>query len=133
MDGETTMALRKLGEVLIAEGSITEAQLAAAIAEQERTGERLGEILLAARSVSRLNLANAFAEQHADARRPTAEAEPAPDVGPRPVAPEPELAGKLAQIDEVLARLASTTEEIGERLAALETLIPAISEALANR
>ena len=137
MDGKTTMALRRLGEVLIAEGSITAEQLAAAIAEQERTGKRLGEILLAARSVSRLNLANAFAEQHADARRPTATQQagpgPAPGSNESPgLAPgsDADLAGKLAQVDAVLARLESTTEELGGRLMALEALIPAISEAL---
>ena len=69
-NGETAVELRRLGEVLIAEGSITEAQLAAAIEEQERTGKRLGEILLATKSVSRLNLANAFAEQHAGCPAP---------------------------------------------------------------
>lgn len=125
MDGEATVELRRLGEVLIAEGSITEAQLAAAIEEQERTGERLGEILLATRSVSRLNLANAFAEQHADARRPGAPTAAAP-------AEEFDVARKLAQLEAVLARLVSATEEQGERLAALETLIPAISEALGS-
>ena len=143
MDGETTVALRKLGEVLIAEGSITAEQLAVAIAEQERTGERLGEILLASRSVSRLNLANAFAEQHADTRRPAtgrsertgpAGAGPGPDVSPGlTLGSEADLARKLAQMDALLARLASTTEELGGRLAALEALIPAISEALDSR
>jgi type IV pilus assembly protein PilB len=38
--------INKLGRDLMAEGSITEEQLAAALREQERTGERLGEILV---------------------------------------------------------------------------------------
>ena len=126
MDGETTVALRKLGEVLIAEGSITEEQLAAAIAEQERTGERLGEILLASRSVSRLNLANAFAEQHAGGRRPSTSQPASPDS-------DPDLAHKLAQMEARLTLLARMTDELGGRLAALEALIAAISEALDSR
>jgi hypothetical protein len=141
MDGESTMALRRLGEVLIAEGSITEEQLAAAIAEQERTGERLGEILLARRSVSRLNLANAFAEQHADARRsvtaqPTSadadrDAEPlASAYAGSAGASDGDLARKVAERDVLLAWLVSTAERLDARVSELEALIPAITEAL---
>ncbi len=118
-------AVRKLGELLIAEGAITQEQLTAAIAEHERTGERLGEILLARRSVSRLNLANAMTEQHTAGRLPTAAPGPSADPGP-----EPDLASKLAQVDALLARLVLTTGELDERLGALEALIPAISDAL---
>ena len=60
-----------------------------------------------------------------DARRPGAQ----PAAGP---AEEFDVARKLAQLEAVLARLVSTTAEQGERLAALETLIPAISEALGS-
>ena len=116
-------ALRKLGEVLIAEGAITEDQLAAAIAEQDRSGKRLGEILLARRTVSRLDLANAFAEQHADARRPSP-AQPPVDQ---------DLARKLAQMETLLNQAVKDTEELNGRLAALEALIPAIGEALDAR
>ena len=125
MEAETT-ALRRLGEVLLAEGSITEAQLAAAIEEQERTGQRLGEILLAKRNVSRMGLANAVMEQHADARR-------SPGAHPATASGSPDLsdpARKLAQLEELVTRLVSELEDQGERLAALETLIPANSEAL---
>ena len=123
MEADSKVELRRLGELLLAEGSITEDQLAAAIEEQERTGKRLGEILLARRSVSRLHLANAFAEQHADGRRP----EPSQ---PAKTDPERELREKVAQLEARLARLATLSDEIGGRLAALEALIPAISEAL---
>jgi len=121
MDEDTAQTLRKLGEVLVTEGSITEEQLAAAIAEQERTGERLGDILLARRSVSRLNLGNAITEQHAAGRRPATSQGPKPDFDER---------DKLAQMEARLTRLAATTDELGARLAALEALIPAISDAL---
>lgn len=123
MEAESKVALRRLGEVLLAEGSITEDQLAAAVEEQERTGKRLGEILLARRSVSRLELGNAITEQHADGRRPQASqaAKPPPAL---------DLSDRVAELEARLARLGVATDELGTRLAALEALIPAISDAL---
>jgi len=116
-------AVRKLGELLIAEGAITAEQLTAAIAEQERTGERIGDILLARRDVSRLNLANAITEQHTSGRRSI----PRPSADP---GTEHELAIRLAGVDTLLAQLVRTTGELDSRLAALEALLPAITDAL---
>ena len=55
---------RQLGAVLVAAGLLSEHALAAALAEQERSGRRLGEILVARGLLSGPALANALAEQH---------------------------------------------------------------------
>jgi len=121
------VGLRKLGELLLAEGAITEAQLAAAIEEQGATGERLGEILLARRNVSRLELANAFAEQHADKR-----SRPGAGSGSAETSSGAELRTRLADVEALAARLAQINDDLAERLSALEALIPAISDALVS-
>src|ERR671931_578155 len=54
----------QLGQILIAAGLLTEAQLAQALEEQTRTGRRLGEIIVRRGLVSGPALANALAEQH---------------------------------------------------------------------
>jgi hypothetical protein len=131
MSDEDGAGLRKLGELLIAEGAITEDQLAEAMAEQDGSGMRLGEILLARRTVSRLDLANAFAEQFADARRPSPTQ---PDASvPAGDGVEPhvgrEIAAKVAEMDALLTRVAREAEELSRRLAALEARLPAIGGA----
>ena len=54
----------QLGQILIAAGLLTEAQLAQALEEQTRTGRRLGEIIVRRGFISGPALANALAEQH---------------------------------------------------------------------
>jgi hypothetical protein len=56
-----------LGEFLVLEGLLTEEQLAAALAEQRRTGERLGTILVASGVLAGPTLAMALADQHGSA------------------------------------------------------------------
>jgi hypothetical protein len=55
---------RQLGAVLLEAGLLSEHDLAAALAEQQRSGRRLGEILVTRGLVSKAALANALAEQH---------------------------------------------------------------------
>src|SRR5438445_509401 len=55
---------KKIGEMLIAAGHMTKAQLEEALAEQGRTGERLGRILLDRGYVSKAILGNMLAAQH---------------------------------------------------------------------
>lgn len=52
----------RLGEYLVARGLITNDQLAGALLQQRRTGERLGRLLLILNYVTRLELAKALAE-----------------------------------------------------------------------
>jgi hypothetical protein len=76
------MRKRPIGQILVEKNEISEAELAAALAEQERTGLRLGQILIETGRISWLALARAIAEQVLDiedvARAPEREPEPAP-------------------------------------------------------
>jgi outer membrane biosynthesis protein TonB len=89
------MRRRPIGQILVEKNEISEAELAAALAEQERTGLRLGQILIETGRISWLALARAIAEQVLDiespagpAAEPPAEAVPSPPlVAEQPVAP----------------------------------------------
>jgi hypothetical protein len=97
------MRRRPIGQILVEKNEISEAELAAALAEQERTGLRLGQILIETGRISWLALARAIAEQVLDieapaapAAEPPAEAVPSPPpaaeqpaVAPAPPAPAP--------------------------------------------
>jgi hypothetical protein len=54
---------RRLGEMLLAHGALDEAGLAAALAEQERSGRFLGEIVVALGLASSAAVSRALAEQ----------------------------------------------------------------------
>lgn len=55
---------RYLGEILIANGAITEDELNVALAQQNSTGGRLGEVLLTLKLVRATDLLKAVAEQN---------------------------------------------------------------------
>jgi hypothetical protein len=94
------MRRRPIGQILVEKGEISEAELEAALAEQERTGLRLGQILIETGRISWLALARAIAEQVLDIddtqagpapetngfdhRRPQPEAPPEPVAAPAP-------------------------------------------------
>jgi hypothetical protein len=67
------MPRRPIGRILVENQAITEEQLAAALAEQERSGKRLGEILIEAGQMSWLAFARAMEEQVLDIPPPPAE------------------------------------------------------------
>lgn len=82
------MRKRPIGQILVEKNEISEAELAAALAEQERTGLRLGQILIETGRISWLALARAIAEQVLDIE--DAQAEPtAPPAAPPAPAPDP--------------------------------------------
>jgi hypothetical protein len=97
------MRRRPIGQILVEQGEISEADLEAALAEQERSGRRLGEILIEQGRTSWLALARAIAEQVLDIQNspavpePEAEPEPAPD----PVKMVRELAERVASLPPV--------------------------------
>jgi hypothetical protein len=122
------MRRRPIGQILVEKNDITEEDLAAALAEQERTGRRLGEILIESGRTSWLALARAIAEQvldiegkPSDPAAPTAEtatfqdepAVPAAVPKPAPVStkdlPDPALLVR-AMAEQVLERHASTSQ-----------------------
>jgi len=86
------MRRRPIGQILIDKGEISEVDLEAALAEQERTGRRLGEILIESGRTSWLALARAIAEQVLDIQDVEPEGEPEPEAKPAlelPAVPEP--------------------------------------------
>jgi hypothetical protein len=94
------MRKRPIGQILVEKNEISEAELAAALAEQERTGLRLGQILIETGRISWLALARAIAEQVLDIQdvEPAAAAPPAappPAAAPPPV-PVPAFAPVFA-------------------------------------
>jgi hypothetical protein len=99
------MRRRPVGQILVEQGEISEADLEVALAEQERSGRRLGEILIEQGRTSWLALARAIAEQVLDIqnspavpeRKPEPRAEPAPD----PVKMVRELAERVASLPPV--------------------------------
>ncbi|MGZ4301813.1 MAG: hypothetical protein ACXVFF_00945 [Gaiellaceae bacterium] len=98
------MRRRPIGQILVEKNEISEAELAAALAEQERTGLRLGQILIETGRISWLALARAIAEQVLDieapagpAAEPPAEADPSPPpAAEQPAAPPAPPAPALA-------------------------------------
>jgi hypothetical protein len=85
------MRKRPIGQILVEKNEITEAELAAALAEQERTGLRLGQILIETGRISWLALARAIAEQVLDIEEvpPQPTASPATPPPPAPPLPGP--------------------------------------------
>ena len=89
------MRKRPIGQILVEKNEISEAELAAALAEQERTGLRLGQILIETGRISWLALARAIAEQVLDIQ----DVEPAPPAPARaapPAAAPPAAAPPIA-------------------------------------
>jgi hypothetical protein len=119
------MQRRPIGQILVEKQAITEEDLAAALAEQERSGRRLGEILIESGRISWLALARAIAEQVLDI---PAEEPPAP----KPVAPGPldDPETKLHSVEAMLRErqrafieLVTTAETLRTKVARLEEII----------
>jgi hypothetical protein len=95
------MRRRPIGQILVEKGEISEVDLEAALAEQERSGRRLGEILIEQGRTSWLALARAIAEQVLDIQQANAEPEPEPVPAPDPVKMVRELAERVASLPPV--------------------------------
>ena len=130
------MRRRPIGQILVEKKEISEVELQAALAEQERTGKRLGEILIESGQTSWLALARALAEQVLDIE----EAAPAAPPPPRPVvvrAPEPEheprhddpetklhsVEAMLRERQRAFIELVTTTETLRMKVARLEEIL----------
>ena len=92
------MRKRPIGQILVEKNEISEAELAAALAEQERTGLRLGQILIETGRISWLALARAIAEQVLDIEdvQPAPTAPPAAPAAPTAPPPVPAPAAVVA-------------------------------------
>lgn len=62
---EDTASWRRLGDIFVDRGFVTQEELDQALARQRQTGERLGEALVAQGVISKFELAGALAEQMA--------------------------------------------------------------------
>jgi hypothetical protein len=80
------MRKRPIGQILVEKKEISDAELAAALAEQERTGQRLGQILIETGRISWLALARAIAEQVLDIQEVVPAPAAPPAAAPPPVA-----------------------------------------------
>jgi hypothetical protein len=112
-DAEANESWRRLGDIFVERGFVTPEQLEQALERQRETGERVGEALVAQGSISKFELAGALAEQMSvltefepsaaqapeatvlelatRLEEPVASAEPEPVVGAEPeLEPEPE-------------------------------------------
>jgi hypothetical protein len=109
------MRRRPIGQILVEKNDITEEDLAAALAEQERTGRRLGEILIESGRTSWLALARAIAEQVLDIDGTPSESAPPVAEPPKPAPvstkdlPDPELLVR-AMAQQVLEHHASKSK-----------------------
>ena len=98
------MRRRPIGQILVEKGEISDVDLEAALAEQERSGRRLGEILIEQGRTSWLALARAIAEQVLDIQQANAEPEepaPAAEPAPDPVKMVRDLAERVANLPPV--------------------------------
>jgi hypothetical protein len=118
------MRRRPIGQILLEQEAITEADLEAALAEQERSGRRLGEILIEAGRTSWLAIARAMAEQVLDIQDPEPDPEPPQPFASRPLA-DPEI--KLHTVEAMLrerqrafVELVGTAETLRTKVAWLE-------------
>jgi hypothetical protein len=98
------MRRRPIGQILVEKGEISDIDLEAALAEQERSGRRLGEILIEQGRTSWLALARAIAEQVLDIQQANAEPDeeaPAAEPAPDPVKMVRDLAERVANLPPV--------------------------------
>ncbi len=129
------MRRRPIGQILVEKGEISEADLEAALAEQERSGRRLGETLIEQGRTSWLALARAIAEQVLDIQNASAEPEPEPEPAADPVKMVRELAERVANLPPVPDPLPppdlehELAREVAEQVANLDTPAPAPAQA----
>jgi hypothetical protein len=121
------MRRRPIGQILVEKQLITNSDLSAALAEQERSGRRLGEILIESGRISWLGLARAIAEQVLDIEdvKPVA-----PPPGPAALSPLEDPETKLLSVEAMLRErqrafieLVTTAETLRMKVARLEDML----------
>ncbi len=129
---------RRIGTILVERGLISEHELSVALAEQERSGRPLGEVCVERFGLDRLHLADALASQWDEMQAMPAEDRPRlalrSDGGESPSegSEENELRVLLEEAQAARAELETKTDELSQRLAALEVLVADVSTALAE-
>jgi type IV pilus assembly protein PilB len=112
---ERAASWRPVGAILVENGSITQEQLNAALAEQARTGRKLGDILTSSGAITWITLAEAIAEQAMDPVQ-SAAPEAAVPAPPPPADPTPTADDR----QRVLEELASLTDNLGALISRLQ-------------
>ncbi len=143
VDAARTVPYRRIGTILVDRQLITADQLAQALVEQKNTGRPLGEICVDRYGLDRLALADGLSEQWEEMQRAGADPvrEGAAGEAAVPVAvaaasvghaEADELRVLLEEAEAARVELASKTDELGRRLAVLETLVVGVTDALAE-
>ncbi len=140
---EGAQVRRPLGEISIEQGFITSEQLDAALEVQRETGGRIGEILVAQGSLTRLDLASALAEQWSalqKLRPPGPAVEPQPWQNGSPLAPTsvsvPGDSPVVADLEERLqaveraAQTAPWQDDLNRVTSELRTAVGAVEQRL---
>jgi hypothetical protein len=134
-----TQPYRRIGTIFLERGLISEHELSLGLAEQERSGRPLGEICVERFGLDRLHLADALASQWDEMQALPVDDQPrgAPprpngEVVPAAMSDEDELRLLLEEAQAARAELETRTDELGQRLAALEALVADVSSALAE-
>ena len=125
------MRRRPIGQILVEKGEISEVDLEAALAEQERSGRRLGEILIEQGRTSWLALARAIAEQVLDIQNSPAVPEPAPDPEPE-AEPSPDPVKMVRELAERVASLPPVPDPLPPPPEPERELARALAEQVAN-
>jgi len=125
---------RRIGEIFVERGLISDAQLAEALAEQGKTGRLLGEILVSGFGVTRIDLADALAEQWQEATHDQTAVDVATpgSNGAAHITDENDLRVLLDEAEAARAELEIRTEELSRRLATLEGVVSEVTSALAE-
>jgi nucleotidyltransferase/DNA polymerase involved in DNA repair len=113
---------RRIGAICVEKGLITKAQLDAALAAQETSGQVLGEILVGQDSMTRMQLADVLGEQWDELTAATTAGEPDDD--------RRELRLLLEEAQAARAHLTQLSAELGGRLTSLEKLVAGVNERL---
>jgi hypothetical protein len=122
------MRRRPIGQILVERGEISEIDLEAALAEQERSGRRLGEILIEQGRTSWLAISRAIAEQVLDFQN----AEPEPEPTPEPVAEKPDPVAMVRELAERVASLPPVPDPLPPPDHPERALARAVAEQVAN-
>ncbi len=117
---------RTVGDILLARGYISEAQLEHAVASQQASGKPLGQVLVEAGAITRLELASALAEQWSDT---------ATWLGPPETARTRGGGRSRAKIDDALAaegREAGYTQQLQEAVVELARRVASFEPVLTD-
>ena len=130
-DPASNESWRRLGDIFVERGFVTPEQLEQALARQRETGERVGEALVAQGSISKFELAGALAEQAAALDQAALEAatppgEAATEATVVPIAPRLEEPATVVELAAESAPEPPAVETAPERPAAPVSVVTSL-------